>query len=123
MDTITLLDAFDYYTKIHSKERALWHYLKANEKAITGLIEADPTGYWFHKAFRQIDVTDNGNLDMVGWLLLSEAELFWRMLKQINSGKLIIQKDTINTVQMWQLLCSKKLRTRCTRQTLNYISH
>jgi hypothetical protein len=59
----------------------LWNLLKANEKHITGLIEEDPTGYWFHKAFRQTDVTDNGYTDMAIWILLSEASLFWRMLE------------------------------------------
>jgi hypothetical protein len=81
MTTTELLEKYDKITKEFDKERALWNLLKANEKHITGLIEEDPTGYWFHKAFRQTDVTDNGYTDMAIWILLSEASLFWGMLE------------------------------------------
>ena len=87
MTTKQLLDNYDAVTKKSDKERALWNLLKANEKHITGLIEEDPTGNWFHKAFRQVDVTDNGYTDMAIWILLSEATLFWDMLEKINTTK------------------------------------
>ena len=56
MTTKELLEKYDKVTKEADKERALWNLLKANEKHIEGLIEEDATGYWFHKAHRQIDV-------------------------------------------------------------------
>jgi hypothetical protein len=82
MTTKELLEKYDKITKETKKERALWNLLKANEKHITGLIEEDSTGYWFHKAFRQVDVCENANMDLAIWLLLSEASLFWKMLKE-----------------------------------------
>ncbi len=81
MTTKELLEKYDKITKEADKERALWNLLKANEKHIEGLIEEDPTGYWFHKAHRQVDVTDSGYMDMAIWILLSEASLFWKMLE------------------------------------------
>ena len=86
MTTVELLEKYDKITKEADKERALWLLLKANEKRIKGLIEEDPTGYWFHKAFRQVDVTESGYMDMAIWTLLSEATLFWEML-EANSTK------------------------------------
>lgn len=77
--TAELLERYGVLTKEQDKERALWNLLKANEKHITGLIEQDPTGHWFHKAHRQIDVCDSGYMDMAIWILLYEAELFWVM--------------------------------------------
>ena len=82
MTTKELLEKYDKVTKEANKERALWNLLKANEKYIEGLIEDDPTGYWFHKAHRQTDVTDSGYMDMAIWILLSEASLFWKMLEE-----------------------------------------
>lgn len=32
---------------------------------------------YFHKAFRQIDVTNDGNIDMVIWHLIDASEAFW----------------------------------------------
>ncbi len=80
MTTIELLEKYDEITRANEKERALWNLLKANEKYITGLIEEDPTGFWFHKAHRQVDVCDSGYMDMAIWLSLQDAPLFWKML-------------------------------------------
>ena len=80
MTTTELLEKYDKITKEANKERALWNLLKANEKHITGLIEEDSTGYWLHKAHRQIDVCESVYMDMAIWILLSEASLFWEML-------------------------------------------
>lgn len=32
----------------------------------------------FHKAFRQMDITDDGNVDMQIWKLLHESDIFWK---------------------------------------------
>ncbi len=83
MTTTELLEKYDKVTREAGRERALWNLLKANEKYIEGLIEQDPTGHWFHKAHRQIDVTDSGYTDMVIWELLNNASLFWVILDDV----------------------------------------
>lgn len=85
MSTEELLDKYDRLTKLQKRERALWNLLKANEKHIEELIEEDPTGFYFHKSFRQNDVCGNYNMDLAIWLLLNEAKLFWYMLENINT--------------------------------------
>jgi hypothetical protein len=75
-------EAYDNCIKGATKERALWNLLKANEKHIQGLIEEDETGYWFHKAFRQVDICESPEMDMAIWQLLSVATLFWEMLPE-----------------------------------------
>lgn len=82
MTTKELLEKYNKITKEADEERALWNLLKANEKHIEGLIEGDPTGYWFHKAFRQVDITGSRHMDMAIWILLCEASLFWKMLEE-----------------------------------------
>jgi hypothetical protein len=77
MTTHDLLIKYNKNTLDADMERPLWHLLKAHEKQIEGLIEEDPTGQWFHKAFRQIGVTNNKNIDMAIWLLLQDASVFW----------------------------------------------
>lgn len=82
--TEKLLKAYDGLTKNdlrYENERALFRLLNGFKKEITGLIEADPSGFWFHKAFRQTDVTGNGDIDMAIWHLLQKASLFWQILK------------------------------------------
>lgn len=80
MNTEELLYKYDKITKSLNKERWLWYLLKANETHIKGLIEEDSTGYWFHKAHRQTDVTESGHMDMAIWCGLSDATIFWDML-------------------------------------------
>lgn len=90
MTTNELLERYDKITYQYLEinpykwgvERALFNLLKANESKIQGLIEDDETGYWFHKAFRQIDVCGSTYIDMSIWLLLQKAELFWKMINK-----------------------------------------
>jgi hypothetical protein len=76
----------------YAHERALWQMLKINEEHIKGLIEEDPTGHWFHKAFRQIDVIPTPNNidkacnDMVVYLLLRKSNLFWDVIAHLNGS-------------------------------------
>ena len=80
MTTKELLEEYDNITKESNSERVLWNLLKANEKDIESLIEYDNTGYYFHKALRQIDVCKNEYIDMSIWLLLNDAPLFWGLI-------------------------------------------
>lgn len=56
-------------------ERALFQALSRHVDRLPKL------DYYFHKAFRQVDVTGNGHDDMVIWCLLNQSELFWGALK------------------------------------------
>lgn len=80
METKELLDKLDKVTKLLNKERGLYLLLKSQEDKIKGGIENDSTGEWFHKAFRQVDVTENVFLDAAIWNLLSDSVIFWKML-------------------------------------------
>ena len=80
MTTQEMLKEYYELTQDDEVERALWNLLKANEEQIEGLIEEDSTGFYFHKAFRQQDITESGFTDMAIWLLLQEAPIFWNML-------------------------------------------
>ena len=80
MTTQEMLKEYYELTQDDEVERALWNLLKANEEQIKGLIEEDSTGFYFHKAFRQQDITESGFTDMAIWLLLQEAPIFWNML-------------------------------------------
>lgn len=70
-----LLDSMDKATKGGNKkiDRALWHLLKQYENELPDL------GDYFHKAFRQADVTGNGHTDMAIWNLLYHSSLFWEL--------------------------------------------
>tara|TARA_R110002167_G_scaffold206_2_gene1152 strand:+ start:123 stop:389 length:267 start_codon:yes stop_codon:yes gene_type:complete len=65
-------------------ELALLRLLKANSRHIEGLIEEDSSGGWFHKSFRQVDVTECGNTDMAIWYLLQTSSVFWTMVNEEN---------------------------------------
>lgn len=52
-------------------ERALWNLLCHAREELPVLDD------YFHKSFRQVDVTSSGALDMALWNLLSASELFW----------------------------------------------
>ncbi len=54
-------------------DTALWYLLKDNEEYLP-----DVDGY-FHKAFRQIDVTPSGKVDCAIWELLEGTDLFWEV--------------------------------------------
>ena len=88
MDTKRMIelyeDRLDGMIRVES-ENALLRLMKAFEKEITGLIEYDTEnnehGIWFHKSFRQTDVTGNADVDMAFWNLLKVAPQFFTMLK------------------------------------------
>ena len=42
---------------------------------------------YFHKAFRQIDITDDGYTDSAIWNLLSGSILFWRLLNEFKEKR------------------------------------
>ena len=42
---------------------------------------------YFHKAFRQIDVTNSGKVDMAIWQMLQESKIFWRVLESVQDEK------------------------------------
>ena len=84
MTTTELLEKYDKVTRETDRERALYILLKANEKNITGLIEHDKTGYWFHKAFRQTDVCEKSYIDNAIYVLLGESSLFWEILGDVS---------------------------------------
>lgn len=50
---------------------ALYHLLEGHKDRLPKL-----DGY-FHKAFRQGDVTGSGNIDMALWYLIGNSKLFW----------------------------------------------
>lgn len=83
MTTKELLDKLDKATTANEPiDRALYLLLRAYENRITGLVEDDP-GY-FHKAFRQTVVTDNGHVDAAIWILLNEAKIFWEVFGKLD---------------------------------------
>lgn len=62
-------------------DRALWHILTRWKD---NLPELD---HYFHRAFRQCDVTDDGNTDMVIWNLLNHSANFWRFFEMVQDEK------------------------------------
>ena len=83
MDTDTLLNLYDEETERVvgcTEERALYRLLHAHKHQIRGLIEHDESGFWFHKSFRQADITGSADIDMAIWLLLKKAPIFWKIL-------------------------------------------
>jgi hypothetical protein len=65
----------------HPGERALWHLLSQWKDRLPEL-----DGY-FHKAFRQTDVTDDGHTDMAIWCLLQDAPIFWELFNILTKKK------------------------------------
>ena len=77
-----LLERMDKETKEDGGfERGLYHLLKAHESELPQL-----DGY-FHKAFRQIDITDSGHTDMAIWQALQESTIFWRCFESVQPEK------------------------------------
>lgn len=58
-------------------DRALWHLLTRWQGQLPDL-----DGY-FHKAFRQVDVSDDGDTDMAIWNLLNHSRLFWNIFDDV----------------------------------------
>ena len=63
-------------------ERALFYLLDAYQKDLPDLSNPE----WFHKAFRQTDVTGNGKIDMAIWLLIGQSDVVWDVLETFNRG-------------------------------------
>lgn len=78
-----LLELMDKETQDSDKpaDRALWHLLKRWEDRLPEL-----DGY-FHKAFRQMDVTDDGHTDMAIWNLIHHSKTFWRLFEEVQTEK------------------------------------
>jgi len=73
-----LLELLDKATEEQrGSERALYLLLKLN---VAVLPELD---YSFHKAFRQYDVTESGEMDMAIWHLLGVSKTFWEVFGKI----------------------------------------
>ncbi len=86
--TTKLLERMDEKTKDDwGFERGLWHLLKAHESELPG-----PDGY-FHKAFRQVDVTDSGHTDMAIWQALQESKIFWLCFESVQEEKTQVDKQ------------------------------
>lgn len=78
---IRVMELYDAATKIKNQERPLYLLLKYQEKVVGPLFDED-VGY-FHKAFRQIDVTSSGELDAAIWHLLDQASTFWECVAKV----------------------------------------
>lgn len=74
-------------SEINWAERALHRLLKygVREKFLPWFQNGDL--YSFHKAFRQVDVTPDGNLDMAYWCLLQQVEIFWDLAMEFYAIK------------------------------------
>jgi hypothetical protein len=69
---------------IHSSDRALHLLLIKYEKELPDVIEDIE---WFHKMFRQTDVTNEKHMDMVIWNLIGCSEDFWHVYNNYNKLK------------------------------------
>lgn len=78
-----LLDFYDKSTNWvdHPGERALWHLLTKFKDVLPEMND------YFHKAFRQTDVTDDEHADMAIWCLLQDAPVFWKLFEQVRKQK------------------------------------
>lgn len=92
MTTVELIDRYykvteeklrEDFSRSTEVERVLAHLLMEHKKLISegDPIETDPSGYWFHKMFRQTDVI-NMHADMSIWLLLQNAPIFWELVHE-----------------------------------------
>lgn len=79
------LDLFEKRVKTSDSyaSRALYKLLKEYESKLPNIDD------YFHKAFRQIDVTDSGNIDMAIWLLINESDDFWYCHGVVNKDKFV----------------------------------
>lgn len=67
---------------------------RENEMALLSLMKAykkdlpDPLNKGcFHSAFRKVDVTNNGHVDMAFWHLLMDVKVFWDAINKLNGSK------------------------------------
>jgi hypothetical protein len=78
-----LLELFEEKTKDgnNQADRALWHLLSQWEDRLPKL------DHYFHKAFRQADITNDGHTDMAIWCLLNQSTLFWELVTLVRKRK------------------------------------
>ena len=89
--TAKLLQLYDESTKtVSGPERALYCLLKAYETEIP-----EPDDY-FHKAFRQTDVTGDAQIDMAIWHLLHRAHTFWGCFEEVQGEKPLSSNDGVD---------------------------
>lgn len=81
IETDKFLAMLDEATKpcfgIKAHERALYLLLNEFADSLPDLGDA----YYFHKAFRQTDVTATGGFDMAIWQLMQSCQIVWDVLK------------------------------------------
>lgn len=83
------LELFEKRTKTSDSytSKALYSLLKKYESELQNI-----DGY-FHKAFRQVDVTDSGHIDTAIWCLIHESDDFWYCYGVINKDTEESQED------------------------------
>lgn len=57
--------------------KALWHILTEYKDKLPELND------YFHKAFRQCDITESGHIDMVIHSLLDASTIFWEIFEKL----------------------------------------
>ena len=62
-------------------ERGLFFLLKRYKSSLPLLND------YFHKAFRQIDITDSSLVDMAIWNALQDSEIFWHCFECVQDEK------------------------------------
>jgi hypothetical protein len=67
-------------TNSHPVDRILFHLLMSSKEKLPEFDKEYPA--WFHKAFRQVDVTEDGNLDIAIWHALNHAKIFWEVFEE-----------------------------------------
>lgn len=67
--------------ELYSVDRALLYLL---EEFKNDLPEVD---HYFHKAFRQVDVTDSGRIDAAIWQLIGLSTTFWQAFNEVTENK------------------------------------
>ncbi len=72
----TFLSALDIATREEDQvERALYFMLRQHADSLPEL------DHYFHKAFRQVDVTGSSDADVAIWLLLGKCKVFWKLFE------------------------------------------
>lgn len=82
------VDDFHSEGKVHATDCALMYLLKKHQYTLNqqNYIGDDPTGFSFHKGFRQKCISDE-NVARSIWFLLQDAPLFWAVLEAKKSLK------------------------------------
>lgn len=83
-DTPARFDALlaDLEKETDPSTRALGLLLRANKEDLPfdfAIYDGAIYGKGFHKAFRQVYVTDSANVDMAIWHLMSDCRPFWKL--------------------------------------------